>query len=113
MSSTTRYCLALDLKDDPAAIAGYEKHHRAVWPEILTSIRDSGIENMEIYRTGNRLFMIMEVSAAFSFEAKGRADAANPKVQEWERLMENFQQYLPFAQPGEKWVLMNKIFSLS
>ncbi len=113
MSSTTRYCLALDLKDDAAAIAEYEKHHRAVWPEILESIRDSGIEQMEIYRTGNRLFMIMEVNASFSFEAKGKADAANPKVQEWERLMENYQQFLPFAKPGEKWVLMNKIFNLS
>lgn len=108
-----RYCLALDLKNDPDAIAQYEKWHRNVWPEIMKSIRDAGIRNMEIYRTGNRLFMIMEAGEGFSFERKAEMDAANPRVQEWERLMENFQQFLPWAKPGEKWVIMEKIFELN
>jgi L-rhamnose mutarotase len=107
-----RYCLALDLIDDPALIAGYEQWHEQVWPEILESITSSGIEQMEIYRLSNRLFMIMDVNENFSFEAKSKADASNEKVQQWETLMWNFQQALPFAKPGEKWVLMNKIFSL-
>jgi L-rhamnose mutarotase len=72
----------------------------------------SGIEQMEIYRAGNRLFMIMEVNERFSFDAKAKADREDPKVQEWEQLMWKFQQALPFAKPGEKWVLMDKIFSL-
>jgi L-rhamnose mutarotase len=107
-----RYCLALDLIDDNALIAAYEEWHEQVWPEILESITSSGIEQMEIYRISNRLFMIMDVNDNFSFEAKSKADASNEKVQEWETLMWNFQQALPFAKPGEKWVLMNKIFSL-
>lgn len=107
-----RYCLALDLKDDPAAIESYEAHHRAVWPEVLHSIRSSGILSMQIYRTGNRLFMVMETEEGFSFEAKAGADAANPKVQEWEALMDQFQQRLPWAGAGEKWVLMDEIFQL-
>jgi L-rhamnose mutarotase len=107
-----RYCLALDLIDDAALIARYEQWHEQVWPEILESITSSGIEQMEIYRVSNRLFMIMDVNENFSFEAKSKADASNEKVQEWETLMWNFQQALPFAKPGEKWVLMNKIFSL-
>ena len=108
-----RYCLALDLKDDPSLIEEYEKYHRAVWPENLKGIKDSGIEKMEIYRTGNRLFMIMETVDNFSFEKKSKADQNNPKVQEWERLMSKYQQTLPHAKPGEKWVLMNKIFDLT
>jgi len=107
-----RYCLALDLKDDPALIAEYERHHRAVWPEILDSIKAAGIADMEIYRSGNRLFMIMEVEEGFSFEAKAGADAANPRVQEWEALMWRYQQALLWAQPGEKWLLMERIFKL-
>jgi len=107
-----RYCLALDLKNDPALIAAYEAYHQNVWPEILKSIIGSGIEQMEIYRAGNRLFMIMEVNDTFSFDAKSRADANNSKVQEWETLMWQYQQALPFAKPGEKWTLMEKIFSL-
>ncbi len=107
-----RYCLALDLKDDPALIAEYERHHRRIWPEIAESIRSSGITDMEIYRTGTRLFMIMEVDGRFSFDAKAAADAANPKVQEWETLMSTFQQALPWAKPGQKWVLMDRMFAL-
>lgn len=109
---TRRYCLALDLKDDADLIAEYERHHKNVWPEITSSIRDAGIEDMEIYRTGNRLFMVMEVSEEFSFEAKAAADRADPRVQEWEALMWKYQQPLPMARPGEKWLLMERIFKL-
>jgi L-rhamnose mutarotase len=107
-----RYCLALDLKNDSALIAEYEDHHKKVWEDIIASIKDSGIEAMNIYRTGNRLFMIMEVNDNFSFEKKSAADVANTKVQEWEMLMWKFQQPLPWAKQNEKWILMEEIFSL-
>jgi L-rhamnose mutarotase len=107
-----RYCLALDLKDDPALIAQYERYHAHIWPEITESIRSAGVTDMEIYRTGNRLFMVMEVGDDFSFDAKAAADAANAKVQEWETLMSSFQQALPWARPAEKWVRMARIFKL-
>ena len=108
-----RYCLTLDLKDDPGLIAEYEQHHQNVWPEIVRSIEESGITHMEIYRYHTRLFMIMEVNENFSFNAKAAADAASQKVQEWETLMWKYQQALPGAKPGEKWKLMDKIFSLA
>ena len=107
-----KYCLALDLKPNPMLIAEYEAHHRAVWPEILDSIRSAGIQHLEIWRTGNRLFMIMEAEDGFSFEKKAVSDANNPKVQEWETLMWKYQQALPTAQPGEKWMLMEQVFRL-
>lgn len=107
-----KYCLTLDLKDDPALIAEYERYHRAIWPEIRKSILDSGITGMEIYRFDTRLFMIMEVDNSFSFERKAQMDAANSTVQDWEALMWHYQQPLKNAPKGEKWMLMNKIFEL-
>ena len=108
-----RYCLALDLKDDEELVAEYKQYHAAVWPEIKASILGAGITEMEIYLLGRRLFMVMEVDDSFSFEAKAAADLANPKVQEWETLMWRYQAPLPLARPGEKWMLMEKIFSLT
>jgi L-rhamnose mutarotase len=112
MPKTRRYCLTLDLKDDPTLIAEYRKYHEKIWPEITQSIKRAGIEDMEIYLLGTRMFMIMEVNESFSLEAKTAADNANPKVQEWEKLMWKFQQALPQAKPGEKWLRMERIFKL-
>lgn len=108
-----RYCFALDLQNDPAIIAQYKAHHLKVPDAIKKSIRDADIKLMDIYLTGNRLFMIMEVGEEFSFEKKAKMDASNPQVQEWEELMGRLQKSLPWAPPGEKWVRMDHIFSLS
>ncbi len=109
---TQRFCFTLDLKDDPALIAEYKKYHETIWPEINESIKSSGVEEMEIYLLGTRMFMIMEVNETFSFERKAKADRENAKVQEWEQLMWMFQQALPQAKPGEKWLRMERIFKL-
>ena len=110
-----RLCYALDLHDDPDLIAEYESYHRpdGVWPEITRSLLEAGIEDLEIYRAGDRLFMIMQVGEGFDPEAKARADAANPKVQAWEQLMWRFQKPPPDAAPGEKWRPMRRIFDLA
>ena len=107
-----KYCLALDLIDDAQLMAEYKAYHQAVWLEIIASIKESGITLLEIYNVGNRMFMIIEADEDFSFDKKSAADASNPKVQEWEDLMWKFQQALPWAKPGEKWMLMEKIFEL-
>jgi L-rhamnose mutarotase len=107
-----KYCLTVDLKDDPQLIKEYEAHHKTVWPEIIKSIKDAGILDMDIYRLENRLCMIMEVSDEFSFEKKQQLDEGNARVQEWEELMWKYQQPLAIATKGEKWVLMKNIFTL-
>lgn len=107
-----RFCLTLDLIDDPELIKEYERLHEKIWPEIYASIKNAGITAMEIYRFANRLVMIMDVDDTFSFERKSEMDAGNEKVQEWETLMWKYQQALPGAKPGEKWMLMNNIFQL-
>lgn len=108
-----RYCLTLDLKNDETLIAEYETWHQDVWPEIIKSIKDAGIEQMQIYRYGTRLMMIMETADGFSFEEKASADAADQKVRQWEALMWKYQQPLAGEPEGVKWVLMDKIFDLT
>lgn len=108
-----RYCFGLRLVDDAELIAAYEEIHQSIWPEIKESIISAGILNMEIYRVETLLFMIMDTDETFSFERKAEMDAANPKVQEWEALMWKYQQALPSAKTGEKWVAMDRIFELN
>jgi L-rhamnose mutarotase len=111
----TRLVYALDLQNDPTLIEEYERWHQAgrIWPEIVQSLRAAGIDEAQIYRTGNRLVLIIDVSPEFDPAAKAAADAADARVQAWEALMWKYQQALPWAQPGQKWVPMSRIFSLT
>jgi L-rhamnose mutarotase len=109
-----RRTFALDLHDDAARIAQYRARHApgAVPQEVLDSIRSTGIEVMEIYLTGNRLFMITESAEAAS-EHGGRPDAStSDATKAWEALMWTFQKPLPWCRPGEKWVQTECIFRL-
>jgi L-rhamnose mutarotase len=109
------YCFALDLHDDPALIEEYKRYHKLenIWPPVLESIRAHGVLSEKIYLAGNRLFMILQTTDDFSLDAKTAADAANADMRRWEELMSRFQQPLPFAQHGVKWVPMEKIFEVS
>jgi L-rhamnose mutarotase len=106
------FCLTPDLKEGAQSIAEYQRDHQKIWPEITKSIKEAGIEELEIYLRGTRMFMIMEVNENFSFDKKAGADRKNPKVEEWEKLMWKFQKALPGTRPGEKWLLMERIFKL-
>lgn len=110
-----RFALALDLVDDADLIAQYEEWHqpgRTPSP-IIRSILESGILNMEIYRAGNRMFMLIEADDSYSSESKALADAANPDVQRWVALMKRFQQPVPAAGPDGTWIEMKRVFKLT
>jgi L-rhamnose mutarotase len=104
-----RVCFALDLVDDAALIAEYEARHApgTGWPAVLAHIRARGFEAMEIWRTGDRMVMIAEVAEGFPLPVD-----EPPEIAEWEALMWRFQRPLPHAAEGEKWLPMNRIFSL-
>jgi L-rhamnose mutarotase len=114
-TSSQKLVYALDLKDDPALIERYKQWHAPgqVPTAINDSIRKAGIEALEIYLVGNRMFMILTPGPDFDPVAKAAADAASEEVQAWETLMWDFQQALPFAAPGEKWLPMERIYSLA
>jgi L-rhamnose mutarotase len=109
-----RYALALDLVDDAQRIAEYEQAHERIWPEVRDHLRAQGVLGMEIYRLGTRLFMVMEVDpAVYSVQAMAEASLANPDIQRWETLMWTYQAPTPWTPAGEKWVFMDRIFSLA
>ena len=109
-----RYALALDLVDDPERIAAYEKAHEKIWPEVRDHLRGHGVLQMEIYRLGTRLFMLMEVDpTVYSPQAMAQATVDNPAIVRWETLMWTFQAPTPWTPAGEKWMPMAKIFDLA
>ena len=108
-----RFVLTLDLKDDPRAIRAYRKHHRAVWPEVLRSLRRVGVRRMDIHALGRRLVMVLVARDGFDLKRDFAAHAAShPRCAAWEELMKTFQQPPPGARRGELWALMEPVFRL-
>jgi L-rhamnose mutarotase len=109
-----RFCLTLDLKEDPRLITEYEHWHKPgnIWPEIPEGIKEVGIQSMEIYRLGTRLFMIIDASPEFDFDRDMTRLATLPRQQEWEAFVSKFQKSAPGETSSEKWKLMEKIFEL-
>lgn len=110
----TRFALTLDLVDDAQRIAEYERAHERIWPEVRDHLHAQGVLEMDIYRLGTRLFMVMEVDpAVYSQQGMAEASLADPVIQRWEALMWTYQAPTPWTPAGEKWVFMDRIFSLS
>lgn len=111
---TKRVVQTLSLKDNPELIAEYRRLHSKeyIWKEILEGIRAVGILEMEIYISGNRLVMILELPSDFNWEESMGKLATLPRQAEWEDVVARFQQALPGQSSSEKWVAMERIFHL-
>ena len=114
METNQRYCLTLDLQDDPALIEEYKHWHKSehIWPEIPDGIRSVGIQNMQIYLLGTRMFMIIETRPGFNFEKDMVRLSTLPRQKEWEEFVCKFQKTSADSSSSEKWKLMDKIFEL-
>ena len=107
------FALTINLKDDPQLIEEYKEYHRDVWPEVLRYIKSIGISKMNIYLLGRRMFMVMEAPDDFD-PATGFAqlDGMSPRYEEWQRLMDGYQERVSEALDHEHWALMEQVFEL-
>jgi len=105
-----RYCQTLQLIDDDKMIATYVEAHRHVWPEVVEGQRQVGIIDMQIYRRGRQLFMIMDTEEFFDFERDMARLATLPRQAEWEAYVSRFQGCSASSKSNEKWQLMERIF---
>jgi L-rhamnose mutarotase len=108
----TRAVLTIDLKNDPAIIETYRTHHRRVWPEVVTSLQRAGLRRMEIYILDRRLVMILETDGRDFQQCFAAHVASDPRVAEWEALMQSMQEPPPGGRHETWWALMEPLFHL-
>lgn len=109
----TRQVFTANLRDDPAVVEAYLRHHQRVWPEVQASLLRVGVERMDIYLLGRRLVMIVEMHEGLDYRSAFTAHAASsPRVAEWERLMKTLQEPVPDARVDEWWAAMAPVFHL-
>ena len=107
------YGMALELRDDPAAIARYKKEHQRAWPVVLNRLREVGITEMKIYLSGRHLFMYCETKDGFDPAKDFARCNDDPEYQKWDELMRTMQQRVAEAKPGEWWAMMDLVFDLN
>jgi L-rhamnose mutarotase len=114
MKPSQRFCMTIDLRDDPELISDYVHWHQKdhIWPEIPAGIKVVGILQMEIYRMGSRLFMILEAGPDFDFARDMERLSHLPLQSEWEAFVSKYQKSTPGQASKDKWNLMEKIFTL-
>ena len=105
-----RYCQCLQLVDNEEMIAKYVAVHKNVWPEVIEGQRAVGIIDMQIYRNGRNLFMIIDTIDDFDFVRDMARLATLPRQAEWEAYVAQFQGCSADARSDEKWQLMERIF---
>jgi L-rhamnose mutarotase len=109
-----RHVLTVNLKDDPAAVEAYRRHHARVWPEVLDSLRRAGVRDMDIHLLGRQLVMVVELQDGLDVTRVFAAHrTSSARVAEWEALMKALQEAVPAARPGEWWATMEPVFHLN
>jgi L-rhamnose mutarotase len=104
--------LTLNLQDDAAKIAEYRRFHQAVWPEVSARLRECGIQRMQIFLRGRRLFMYLTTDDAFDPSRDFARINEDPTSARWNALMAEFQERAPEAGPDEWWAVMEPVFDL-
>ena len=108
-----RHVFTVNLKEGPGVIESYTRHHREVWPEVQASLRQVGVERMDIYLLGRRLVMVVEMRDGLDYRTAFASHAeSNRRVAEWEHLMKSLQAPPAEARPGEWWAAMEQVFHL-
>jgi L-rhamnose mutarotase len=104
--------LTLMLRDDPDAIAAYRRFHQAVWPEVTARLRECGVEQMQIYLRGTRLFMYGVTNDQFDPSRDFARINEDPTSERWNALMAELQEHAPEASPEEWWATIDPVFDL-
>jgi L-rhamnose mutarotase len=99
--------VAFRLRIKPDAIAGYEKDHAHVWPELLAKLKEVGISDYSIFRRGQDLILVMRVK---DFDAAWDALATDPVNLRWQAEMAKYFEPMPGLQPGERFPMMKEVF---
>lgn len=102
-----RYCFQLQVR--PERMAEYRERHRAVWPEMLAALRDTGWRNYSLFLRGDGLLIgYVEADDLAAAQAGMAATVVNTR---WQTEMAPFFLDLD-RRPDEGFLLLEEVFHL-
>src|SRR5919197_371458 len=104
--------LMLNLRDDAEKIAAYRRFHQAVWPEVTARLRECGVQRMQIFLRGRRMFMHLVTDDAFDPPRDFARINEDPTSAKWNALMAELQERAAEASQDEWWAPMELVFDM-
>ena len=103
-----RICFVLQVKAE--LLAEYKERHRAVWPEMISALRETGWNNYSLFlRADGLLVGYLETE---DFE-RARAGMTSREVNDrWQREMAPFFEELAGQRPDEGLLRLKEVFHL-
>jgi L-rhamnose mutarotase len=102
--------LALHSRLIPGTEESYELEHARVWPELIVVMRNAGIRDWSIWRSGRDLFHLVECD---DYEAAVAQLALDPVDQRWQQHMSRFVEGFAKNPDGLGGVALRHVWTMS
>lgn len=103
-----RYCFNLQVR--PELMAEYQERHRAVWPQMLAALRDTGWRNYSLFlRSDGLLIGYVEADDLRAAQAAMARTEVNAR---WQAEMARFFTGIDGRPPDEGFTLLTEVFHL-
>ncbi len=105
--------LTANLVADPKMQQEYLDYHATQfekWPELSRGFCNADFQQLLIFRNGRQLILVISIPKGESLDKLNpRTTENNPRVNEWNKIMGKYQEGLPGAGVGVKWVFFGRI----
>jgi hypothetical protein len=104
--------LTANLVADPKKQKEYLNYHATQfekWPEVSQGFCHASFQRLLVYRNGRQLMLVISIPRGKTLdELNPKTTENNPRVDEWNRIMSQYQEGIEGTKPGEVWVFFKK-----
>ncbi|UOQ67983.1 L-rhamnose mutarotase [Hymenobacter volaticus] len=105
--------LTANLVRDPAKQQEYLRYHATqfeLWPEVAAGFCKASFQQLLVFRNERQLMLVISVPKGASLdELNPKTTENNPRVDEWNALMKQYQEGIPGTKPGDVWVFLKPV----
>lgn len=88
----------------------YHKTQFEKWPEISRGFCNADFQRLAIFKNGRQLMLIISIPKGKKLDdLNPKTTENNPKVEEWNSIMQKYQEGIEGTKPGEVWVFFKPI----
>jgi len=79
------------------------------WPEVSQGFCNAGFQQLLVYKNGRQLLLVISIPKGADFEKiNSKTTENNPRVNDWNKMMAQYQEGVSGTKPGETWVFFKQ-----